>query len=150
MMMRRYAEPLFAMALVTMLTVAGLANAAPAPVNGKLGAALFGAATKGDTAGVKRLLAQGADPNARNFLKIAPLMVGALLGDPEMERALLAAGAERDATSLFGTALTFAAESGNEPVMRYLLHRGADVNAARPDGITVLMLAARADRPAVV
>jgi ankyrin repeat protein len=155
-MPRRYARPqtLFVLSLVlaflTTLTAVGSANAAPAPVNGKFGAALMGAASRGDTAEVKRLLAQGADPNARNFLKITPLMVGAMLGDPEMARALLAAGAEREATSLFGTALTFAAQSGNEPVLRYLLHRGADVNAARPDGITVLMLAARADRPAVV
>jgi ankyrin repeat protein len=140
----------FALAFLTILTAVGSANAAPAPVNGKLGAALLGAASRGDTAGVKRLLARGADPNARNFLKITPLMIGALLGDPEMARSLLAAGAERDATSLYGTALTFAALSGNAPVIRYLLHRGADVNAARPDGITVLMLAARADRPAVV
>lgn len=140
----------FALAFLTMLTAVGSANAAPAPVNRKLGAALLGAASRGDTAGVKRLLAQGADPNARNFLKMTPLMISGLLGNLEMARSLLAAGAELDATSLSGTALTCAAQSGNDPVFRHLLQRGADVNAARPDGITVLMFSARADRPAVV
>jgi ankyrin repeat protein len=140
----------FALALLAIHVAVAPAKAAPAPAQAGLNAALLGAASRGDTAGVKRLLAQGADPNARNFLKMTPLMTGALLGDPEMARALLAAGAEREAASLYGTALTFASQSGNEPVIRYLLQRGADVNAARPDGITVLMLAARADRPAVV
>jgi ankyrin repeat protein len=142
--------PSFALACLTIVTAIGFANAAPAPVNGKLGAALLGAASRGDTAGVKRLLAQRADPNARNFLKMTPLMTGAMLGDREMVRALLAAGAELDATGIHGTALTFAAQTGNEPVLRELLRRGATVNAVRPDGITVLMLAARSDLPVVV
>jgi ankyrin repeat protein len=149
MKLEKVLAPSLALALLTM-RLAAPAPAAPAAVQAGMNAALFGAAVRGDTAGVKRLLAQGADPNARNFLKMTPLMTGAMLGDPEMERSLLTAGAELDATSLYGTALTFAAENGNEPVLRYLLHRGAGVNAERPDSITVLMLAARADLPAVV
>jgi ankyrin repeat protein len=139
-----------ALAFLAMAMAFGFGDAAPAAGSGKLGAALLGAASRGDTTAVKGLLARGADPNARNFLKITPLMTGAMLGDLEMVRALLGAGAELEATSLYGTALTFAAQSGNEPVIRYLLRKKASVNAHRPDGITVLMLAARADRAAVV
>jgi ankyrin repeat protein len=139
-----------ALAFLATAMAVGIGDAAPAPVKGKLGAALMGAASRGDTAAVKGLLARGADPNARNFLKITPLMTGAMLGDLPMVQALLAAGAELEATSLYGTALTFAAQTGNETVIQALLRRGANVNASRPDGITVLMLAARADRPSVV
>jgi ankyrin repeat protein len=147
---KREIELSMALTFVTMAVAVRFGNAAPAPVNGKLGAALVGAASRGDTAAVKVLLARRADPNARNFLKITPLMIGAAFGDLEMTRALLAAGAQLEATSLYGTALTFAAQTGNDPVVRHLLQKRANVNASRPDGITVLMLAARADRPAAV
>src|SRR5204863_3935231 len=104
-----------ALALLTWVTAMGPGQAAPAAGKGMLGAALLGAASRGDTAAVKGLLARGADPNARNFLKITPLMTGAMLGDQEIVQALLAAGGELEAPSLYGTALTFAAQTGNEP-----------------------------------
>jgi ankyrin repeat protein len=51
-------------------------------------------------------------------------------------------------TDLARAAVTFAAQTGNESVIRYLLRKGANVTAGRPDGITLLMLTARAVKAA--
>lgn len=119
-------------------------HAAPGPEKpAKLGQELFLAVTHRDAAAVRSLLARGADPNARNYLQLTPLMFAAASRQPEVVQHLLAAGAQIEATSPFGTPLTFAAMGGSAPVAELLLARGASVNAQRPDQITVLMLAAR-------
>ncbi len=94
---------------------------------------------------MKALLARGVSPNARNSLGIAPLAMAADGGHLEIMRILVAAGAEVDAGSTFGTPLTFAATWGRAEAARYLLEKGAAVAASRPDRITPLMLAARAN-----
>jgi ankyrin repeat protein len=124
--------------------------AAAAPRAGKLGPDLFLAVGRKDLRTVKGLLRRGADPNARNFLAATPLMLTALTGDAQSAQALLAAGAEVEATSQFGTALTFAEMSGNAAMARLLLAHGAKVTAQRVDGITVLMLAARSGHTQVI
>jgi ankyrin repeat protein len=117
--------------------------ASAAPVAGKLGPELFLAVGKKDLAGVNALLGRGADPNARNFLQMTPLIFAAFTGETGIVERLLAAGAALEAESPFGTSLTFAAMGGSLPVTRQLLARGARPNPRRPDGITILMLAAR-------
>jgi len=81
-----------------------------------------------DGAGLaKVLLAHGANPNAT--LKAAPIKISL---DP-------------GATLNFGrgtTPLMRAARTNDVDSMRYLIDGGADVNAALPDGTTVLMIAA--------
>jgi ankyrin repeat protein len=111
---------------------------------------LYAAAMRGDPDGVKALLARGAQPDARNFLGMTPLMMTAAAGKVEMAELLLNRGAKLEAASTFGTALTFAAMTGNGPVARFLLGKGADVNAGRPDKISVLMLAARSGSTGLV
>lgn len=97
----------------------------------------------GDLEGVKSLLKRGADPNARNGLLFTPLyMASATAQVPAME-ALIAAGAKVDASSPYGTALSFACMTGAEPSIKLLISRGADVNYSRVDGITPIALAAR-------
>ena len=59
----------FTLAIVAGAMGMGSGQAAPAAEKGRLGPALLGAASRGDTAAVKRLLARGADPNARTFRK---------------------------------------------------------------------------------
>lgn len=76
---------------------------------------------------IERLLARGADPNAR--LKSAPPKISL---DP-------------GATLNFGkgaTPLMRAARTNDVAAMRVLLDRGADARATLPDGTTVLMIAA--------
>lgn len=116
----------------------------------KLGQELFLAVDHRDLAGVQALLKQGADPNARNFLEFTPLAVAAGSFQPDVMETLLQGGAKVDDASPVGTALTFAAQSGNVPGMKLLMARGANIDPKRPDGITVLMLTARAGEAEMV
>lgn len=118
--------------------------------SGKMGQELFVAVDHRDVAGVKALLKQGADPNSHNFLGFSPLDIAAASFQPEMMETLLEAGAKVDDASPVGTALTFAAQSGDVPGMKLLIARGANINPSRVDGITVLMLTARAGEAEMV
>lgn len=122
----------------------------PVAARGKLGQDLFLAIDHRDLAGVQSLLKQGADPNARNGLEFTPLYIAAASHQKDVMEALLRAGAKPDATSPYGTALTFAALGGNIEGANLLLSRGVNVNPWRADGITVLMLASRAGAPEMV
>jgi ankyrin repeat protein len=117
------------------------------PPEGKLCQDLFLAINRGDLAGVRSLLARGADPNARNSLELTPMSLAAASGQVPVVQALLHAGAKPDAPTIFGTPLTFAALGGATPVVKLLLARGANAHAQRPDGIAPLMLAARGGDP---
>jgi len=116
-------------------------GAAPRP--GRLGPDLYIAIGRRDLPAVKALLSRGADPNARNFLEMTPLLIAAGSGQVEAVTALLAAGAKLNGETPYGTALTFAELGGDPRTTEFLLAQGAGVNARRLDGITVLMLAAR-------
>jgi ankyrin repeat protein len=130
------------LALLATAHIVPIADAA-APQAGKLGPELFLAVGRRDLGAVNALLARGADPNARNFLQLTPLIYAALTGEPKIVERLLASGANLEAESPFGTALTFAALGESRAVTRQLLDRGARADRRRPDGITLLMLAAR-------
>lgn len=122
----------------------------PAAARGNLGQELFLAVNHRDAADVQALIKKGADPNARNGLDFTPLDIAAGSHQPEIMEILMQSGAKPDAPSPYGTALTFAAQSGNIPGMKLLLARGVNVNPRRPDGITVLMLASRAGAAEIV
>jgi ankyrin repeat protein len=111
---------------------------------------LFMAVGQGNLAGVKALLASGANPNARNTIDMSILMIAAGTGNVEIMNTLIEAGAEVNAKSPFGTPLLFAAMSGGPSSVKALIARKADVNAVRPDRINTLMLAARDGRPELV
>jgi ankyrin repeat protein len=132
------------LAVVATPTLARKSTEPLAPAQGKLGQDLFMAIGRGDHAGVQSLLKRGADPDARNGLGLTPLFVAAASGQVPVVEALLQAGADVNAMSPYGTALTFSAMTGAAPATKVLLARGADINPSRPDGITVLMMAARA------
>src|SRR5579863_4395600 len=70
-------------------------------------AELFIAITSRDPAAVKGALVRGADPNGRNWLDFTPLMWAAGRGDRQVVDMLLARGAKLDASSIYGSALTF-------------------------------------------
>jgi ankyrin repeat protein len=148
----KHAAPVLSLCLA--LTVVGPASRAhaapPPPAAEKLRPDLFLAIGRQDADAVKALLAQGADPNARNTIQMTALMIAAKTGSVEVVNALLAAGAEVNAPSPFGSALTFAGFDSKPEMMRLLLDKGADVSASRPDRISILMLAARAGNAAMV
>lgn len=102
---------------------------------------LFQAGARGDVAAVKAILARGADPNCRNFLSMTPLMLAAGAGQQGVVDTLLASGAQLDAESPYGTALTFAAMSNQGAVARALLAKGANPNPSRGDHLTIVTLA---------
>jgi hypothetical protein len=91
---------------------------------------------------VKAALTHGADPNTRNWLDFTPLMWAAACGDRQIVDTLLAHGAKLDASSIYGSALSFAALGRHENIALYLLDRGIGPDPWRADGATPLMVAA--------
>ncbi len=99
------------------------------------GTALHQAVRRGDVAEVERLLAQGADVNAKGEYGSTPLHVAAEKGDVKIAEMLLAKGATLDdRVDYAGTPLRIAAVYGNVEVMRLLIAKGADVEAREPLG----------------
>jgi ankyrin repeat protein len=134
---------------VSLLLVASMAattaQALPADKSRKaeiLNAELFIAIRTHDAAAVKSALARGADPNARNWLNFTPLMWAAARGNLQIADILLAHGAKLEASSIYGSALTFATIGRYEKMALHLLDRGASPDPSRLDGATPLMLAA--------
>src|SRR6476659_8767380 len=96
----------------------------PVMSKGKMVQELFLAIDHRDTGGVRSLLKKGADPNSRNGLELTPLDIAAASHQPEVMEALLKAGAHVEGASSYGTAMTFAAVSGNTPGINRLLAHG--------------------------
>ena len=116
----------------------------------RLAPELFLAIGHQDLAGLQALLSKGVGVESRNTLGMTGLMIAASTGNVEMVKALLAKGADINASSPFGSPLTFAAWYPNPATALYLLEQGAKIDARRPDGITTLMLAARNGSPELV
>jgi ankyrin repeat protein len=73
---------------------------------------------------------------------VSPLIAAASEGHPEIVKALLAAGANKDDTDVDGTsALMAAAARGHLDVVKELIAAGADVNVQNNDGHSALMFA---------
>ena len=105
---------------------------------------LVKAASKGDTAAVRALLAKGADIQARDAAGRTALMYAAENGDPTSVQALLLSGADVNGRDWQGwTALMYAAETGDVTTVQTLLAQKAHVNAkSESKGWTALMSAA--------
>ncbi len=109
---------------------------------------LIEAVKANDSAGVRELLAGGADANARDVYGATALMNAAHQGNLEMVNDLLAAGAEVDAKDELGwTALMKACNNaemdrGFPDIIERLIAAGADANVKIGYGIRPLMLAA--------
>lgn len=115
----------------------GPANVPPTP-------AVANAAMADDTAGVRRLVASGANVNVAQGDGMTALHWAAEHGDVRMANALLKAHASVKAVTREGnyTPLHVASKNGNAAVVRALIKAGADVNAVTNSGATALHLAA--------
>ena len=110
---------------------------------------LMRAADAGDLGELTKLLATGADVNARDWLGRSALLHACEHAEknPSVVKALLAAGADVNAadhlgeTPLLGVSGFLPAEVAFD-VRRELLAAGADVNASNGEGTTPLMMAA--------
>lgn len=107
---------------------------------------LMAAAGRGDLAEVRRLLAEGADVNAADAMGFTALFHACYNGDedrgyPDVVRALLEAGADREARIGYGVRpLMYAAGNGEAGVVEALLAAGADPAARNEGGRTALMM----------
>ena len=121
--------------------VAGAGNADP----------LIEAVKRADTDGVRSLLAQGVDVNARQGDGATALHWAAHRNDLETASVLLGAGANANAANALGaTPLWLASLSSSGAMVERLLEAGADPNVALASGETPLMSAARAGNAAAV
>lgn len=88
---------------------------------------LIGSVDKNDSAGISKLLADGADVNARDREGMTPLMHAALLGNQDLVDLLLSKGAKVNLADNFGvTALMQAAWAGHSQIVQALISAGAD------------------------
>ena len=123
---------------------------------------------KNDADALAPLLAKGLDPNTvtssgagepllmlairkkqknikvdqPNTLKETPLMIAIFLKDNDVAKKLIARGAAVNNPKNWSP-LHYAATSGNKEMVKYLISKGADVNARTLRGITPLYMAAR-------
>ncbi|MCC7114900.1 MAG: ankyrin repeat domain-containing protein [Burkholderiales bacterium] len=117
---------------------------------------LLEAASLGNAAGIRALVAQGADPNLPGDDGTTPLMRAACGGHLAAVTALVAAGADVNAADPAGwTALSKAVhdpatDRGHAEVVQALIDAGADIEAPIGYGIRPLMLAAGYGETAVV
>jgi len=130
----------------------------PAPVRSPADRSLIEAAEKGDLAGVKKALVEGANVNAGIDGSQTALMTAALAGHRGIVQTLLDGGANPnvEAQHLGQTALAMAASGGHDEIVKLLLDRGASINHRsgkykRPyAGVTALFIAALRNRVSTI
>jgi ankyrin repeat protein len=105
---------------------------------------LLRASAKGDLAGVKKLVAEGADVNAADGSGRTSLLEAVWAGHLDVVKFLVEKGAQVDLADKAGyTPLMRACEEGHLPVVTFLITKGASVNSrGKVKGTTPLMLAA--------
>jgi ankyrin repeat protein len=126
------------LALALAVSLAGACPAADEPI-----VRLAKAVEEGDVATVRRLIAEGADPNERvpsSDLGRTPLFLAVEADRPEVTEALLKAGADPAIEDENGDPVIFmATDAGRIPHARLLVAHGVPINSRNRAGDTVLM-----------
>ena len=113
--------------------------------------AVVAAVKTGDTARLRTLLREGADPDAAELDGSTALLWASHRDDVESVRLLVDAGADASAANDLGASPLWAAgQNGSATVVRALLEAGADPDRALLSGETPVMVAARAGSADVV
>jgi general secretion pathway protein A len=100
-------------------------------------------AEDGDAAGIRALLAEGVQPDARDGSGLTPLMLAIIHDHQAAIEVLLGGGARVDTRNEAGQTPLMLAAIGNRPaIIQTLLARGGDINARTTAGWTALMYAA--------
>ncbi|KAL9051027.1 MAG: hypothetical protein Q9206_004856 [Seirophora lacunosa] len=100
----------------------------PSGLGGYYGTPLNAAVITGEFQLMKTLLERGADPSIRgNREEWTSLQLACLYNKPDAFSLLLERGVDVNAHGRYGTPLQAAAYSGAKPLVRELLHRGADI-----------------------
>lgn len=103
---------------------------------------LIAAVRDGDGGTIDRLLASGADPNAKDADGNAALIYALMAGQSEAAARLIDAGADANTVASNGwSALMVAAQGGRADLMRLLLDRGASAAYVAGDGLNAAQLA---------
>lgn len=127
--------------LVAALSAVSIAGAARVRPFEELTPALIKAIQAGDAIAMRKLLEEGANPNARDGNGTPALMNAALYGGAMHMKLLIERGADVNArNAMDATALLWAA--GDAAKARLLIEKGAEVNAQSKLGRTPLMVAA--------
>lgn len=134
-------------AVISLLIEAG----ADANVRGRIyGSALDAAACQGNPKVVKQLIDAGADANLVDDANL-PLISATWHKHEDAMKVLLAGGANVDTVTVHrGPAIVEAMDVHFARGVRILMRAGANVNVARHDGLTVLMLACWQGKPTTV
>jgi len=109
------------------------------------------AARRGDSAAVRVMLGEAADPDSASADGTTALQWAVRRGDVAMAEMLLGAGADPSRPNRYGvTPLSLAVTNGDAGLARRLLDAGADPDTRIGDAETVLMTAARTGDPDTV
>lgn len=128
--------------IVRLLSAAGAKEMSPPPVGADAG--LLEAAARGDTATVKRLLAQGGNLAVTDDSGRTALYRAVLGNHGETVAELLQAGADPNTTSKYGAPpVGVAAHWARRAILQALLDAGADINLRLEGGATPLMWSVR-------
>lgn len=137
---------LLLLAALLVLPAGGAGRAGPlaSPVNRMtLNTALIQAASRGDVAGVRALLARGASPDARREDGRTALTAAALGDHVAVARLLVDAGADPDPQDRErNNALLVTGETGSVAMLREVLRAGPDLTRTNRFGGTALIPAA--------
>ena len=101
---------------------------------------LIAAAERGDVPSVKKLIAQGANVNAKDGKQDSAFLIASARGRTEVVKLTLAAGADLKATNRYGgTGLIPACHYGHLETVKLLLTTKIDVNHVNNLGWTALL-----------
>ena len=119
-------------------------------VGDRIGTGLMIAAWQGSVPMMELFAAKGADINRMNALGEQALMHAAWRGNLEAVQWLMGKGATLNRSNKQWTALHYASFSGKDEVVKFLVARGADIDARSPNGSTPLMMAVYEGRESTV
>ena len=137
--------------VIELLKVAGAKEEAISEALERLLNALITPAENNDVAETQRLIAAGADVNAKGHDGKTALMYAAQNNAADVAKALIAAGADVNAKDIGNeTALIWAAGNNATDAAKVLIEAGADVNAKDEFNNTALMIAEEANSKDVI